>query len=142
MVWTERNGCIFEEENIYYIAHCISSDFVLRSSISRELDKRKKLKDTLNLYPLNHKKPSYVGSALLINRVFNLITEEKYYEKPTYKNLRAAFCNMKLYCIDLSIKRVAICKSGSGFEPLDWKDIRYIITDIFKDMDIEFVMFP
>ena len=66
--------------------------------------------------------------------VYNLITKEKYYMKPTYNTLREALedmkrqlpndCNLAMPCI------------GSGLDKLEWTKVKEIIEDTFRDTDV------
>lgn len=71
----------------------------------------------------------------------NLITKEKYWHKPTYKSLEQSLIKMREIIIDEDIKYIAMPKIGSGLDRLSWGRVREIIKDLFKDIDVEIVVY-
>lgn len=81
-----------------------------------------------------------VGNAILINKVFNLITKSKYYDKPTYDTLRRSLETMKEQIINKDIHYLAMCKIGCGLDKLQWSRVRSIIQDVFTGLDLEILV--
>lgn len=67
----EKKMNLFEVDNKYYLAHCISADYALGAGIAVEFQKKYHLKNLLNQIG-NHKYPS----CIFINPVFNLVTKK------------------------------------------------------------------
>jgi len=74
---------------------------------------------------------------VLIDKVFNLITKEKYWHKPTYSDLHSSLEKMKNICLEKQIKKVAMPKIGCGLDKLNWHHVKKTLNDVFKDVDIE-----
>jgi hypothetical protein len=135
MTLTEEKRNLFDIPDKYYLAHCISSDYALGAGIAIEFQKRFKLRDTLvalgtGQYP----------NTICIGRVFNLVTKDRYWNKPTYETLKFTLEQMKGFCVDDDIKYLAMPKIGCGLDRLQWSRLREIIEDIFSDTDINIMV--
>ena len=135
MILTEKKMNLFEVDKKYYLAHCISSDYELGAGIATEFQKRFHLKQNLKV-----KGAGIYTDCILIDKVFNLVTKNKYWNKPTYKSLEESLILMK-DLIDLkNVNYLAMPKIGCGLDRLQWGMVREIIKDIFKDNDIEILI--
>ena len=143
MKYEERKQDLFEIDDSYYLAHCISADFAMGKGIAVEFAKRG-IKNKLQvLYP-NYVKRYDVfdrnGDCLVVDNVLNLVTKERYFEKPTYKSLENALDVMRIQCRWFEITKIAMPKIGCGLDGLDWNKVSDMIQDVFKDTDIEIVV--
>lgn len=142
----ERNGLhngikqdLFTVPQGYYLAHCISGDYALGAGIAKKFDEVYNMRFKLHKnYPIpDGEKFTNVGKALLVDNVFNLVTKDRCYYKPTYDILRKTLEDMKEQCIAHDIDRIAMPKIGSGLDKLDWNVVRDIINDVFGNSDID-----
>lgn len=144
MTYKEIQGDLFLLENEYYLAHCISADFKLGAGIAVEFDRRYNMAAILHTYFPNYlrefKDGNIGGSCILYGKVFNLITKNRYWEKPTNITMYKALLAMKDLCLKNNIKRLAMPKIGSGLDKLKWEDVSKLIQGVFKDTDIEIVV--
>lgn len=86
MKYVEIKGDLFSAPQGFYLAHCISTDFALGAGIAKKFDEVYNMRFKLHKrFP--NERFGYVGKALLIDNVFNLVTKYKYYHKPTYYSL-------------------------------------------------------
>lgn len=144
MIYKEEKRDLFTVPEEYYLAHCISADFGMGKGIVIEFNKRFDMKRKLQkTYPdyLNqwtHKK--MIGDCIQQDRVFNLITKERYYQKPTYKSLTIALKEMKDLCNEIHVVKIAMPIIGCGLDRLQWDKVSEIIKDIFKDTNIEILV--
>ena len=97
----EIKGDIFIYSGQYY-AHCISRDCALGMGIAVEFNKRCNLKH--KLYQL----VTGEDTCVLCNNVFNLITKDKYWYKPTYKSLKLSLLTMRDIMIENNIQEVRL----------------------------------
>lgn len=144
MKYEVKNQNLFSVPQGYYLAHCISADFALGAGIAKQFDEnynmREKLKcffpnDTGNKYDKRH-----IGNALIIDNVFNLVTKGRFFYKPTYGALRSCLEDMKRYCDDLKIKKIAMPLIGCGLDRLSWDIVEPLIKDVFNDTDIDILV--
>ena len=132
----EKTGSLFTAPKEYYLAHCISGDFALGAGIAKKFDKVYQMRTKLfESYPSQN--DGYLGEALLVDNVFNLVTKSKYYHKPTYDTLYEAVYDMREQCERLNINKIAVPKLGCGLDKLNWEEVKDIIYDVFADTDIE-----
>jgi hypothetical protein len=139
----EKKVNLFEVEDKYYFAHCISADAgtdnrAMGLGIVLEFNKRFHMKSKIQQYAKT--KQISVGDSILIDKVFNLITKSKYYGKPTYDTLTKSLINMKEICVQENIKYLAMPKIGCGLDKLSYSKVKEIIKDIFNDTDIEILV--
>ena len=137
MIFKEEKRDLFRVNKKYYLAHCISSDCVMGAGIAVQFQKKFNLRDKLLRYnedTIEH------PTCIRIGRVFNLITKEKYWHKPTYGSLEVALILMKEIALDNDIKYIAMPKIGSGLDRLQWAKVKEIIKNIFDDTDIEILV--
>ena len=140
MMYHEEKLNQFSIDDSYYIAHCISADFALGAGIAKEIDKRfntraklfYKFPDGFEYY-LDENNTN--GECILIDRVLNLVTKRKYYDKPTYKSMDQALTMMREVCIHNNITKVAMPTIGCGLDRLSWNRVRDIIINKFSAMD-------
>ena len=144
MVFKEEFRDLFSVPQDYYLAHCISADFGMGKGIVVEFNKRFNLKQKLqNKYP-NHLSEWLLNkwsfNCILEGRVFNLITKERYFHKPTYYTLTGALVMMRDICIKNNITKVAMPVIGCGLDRLLWNRVSNIIKEIFEETEIEILV--
>lgn len=79
---------------------------------------------------------------------FNLVTKEKYWQKPTYNSLKAVLINAKLYSLMVSDKgvkkpkpvKLAMPRIGCGLDRLQWDKVKAIIEEVFANTDVEILV--
>lgn len=137
MKYKEQKRDLFSVDSDYYLAHCISADFGMGKGIVVEFNKRFDMKNKLKqLYP-NYLQTWTNGDCLKEGKVFNLITKERYYGKPTLITLKSALIKMKEICLKENITKIAMPKIGCGLDQLNWSDVKRLLFETFEDTDIE-----
>ena len=116
----------------YPFAHCISSDWAMGAGIAKTLEnkyhiKRKTPKEWMGKYP------SVSEIDVGERHIYNLVTKEKYYHKPTLSNLKKTIINLKQLMEIGGIKKVAMPKIGCGLDRLQWGDVKQILEEVFDD---------
>ena len=126
---------LFNLPNEYYLAHCISADYELGAGIAVEFQKRFHLRQYLH----QNGKRTY-PDCILVNKVFNLVTKSKYWNKPTYESLTKSLEMMRDIIIEKKIEKIAIYKLGCTRDRLQWGMVRQIIEDVFKNTDCKILV--
>lgn len=130
---------IFNHKDCYY-AHCISRDYALGAGIAVEFDKRYGMRNRL-LKLAEEKLETLDEKCIEVENVFNLITKEKYWQKPSYKSLEESLLEMKeKLSKNKNIKKLVMPKIGCGLDRLSWDKVEPMVQEIFKDLDIEIVV--
>lgn len=146
----EKVGDLFDYQDNYYLAHCIASDFGMMGGIAKQFVDRMAMRHKLVNWADLHKtklainsfnpipsRPELVGTAVLIENTFNLITKESTWERPTYKNLAESLIDMRSQIQKLNIKKLAMPRIGCGIDGLNWGAVYALIVVTFKQLDIE-----
>lgn len=142
MIINEINQDLFAVPQGYYLAHCISGDYALGAGIARKFNEVYDMKFKLHRdYPIPEgQKFANVGKALLIDNVFNLVTKERCFNKPTYDSLFQTLLDMREQTEQMNIKKLAIPLLGCGLDRLEWEKVRENIVDAFYSTDIEILV--
>jgi hypothetical protein len=138
---------IFNSHTDYYLAQCVSADCAMgitNSGIEIKclaLSMRKRFPDM----------PDYcskllpkVGDVLLYSgdrNVYNLVTKELYYLKPTYSTVRSALENLRKCIVADNVHNLAIPRLGSDMDKLNWVTVKSIISEVFFDIDVDIVVY-
>lgn len=152
MLYREEVRDLFSVPDDYYLVHCISDDYALGAGIAVEFNKRfgmrKKLLSAKKFNPLfvNTK-----GHCIVVDRVLNLVTKKRCWQKPTYETLTRALSDMKRKCLESDnintdvgevgqIKKIAMPLIGCGIDRLQWDKVSEIIKEVFKDTEMEILV--
>lgn len=144
MTYREEVRDLFTVPDDYYLAHCISADFGMGKGIVIEFNKRFDMKRKLQ-----SKYPDYInqftrrrigGDCILEGRVLNLITKERYFEKPTIITMILALQKMKKICLENNITKIAMPTIGAGLDKLAWSDVSKQINYVFGDTDVDILV--
>lgn len=144
MIYKEEVRDLFTVSEDYYLAHCISSDFAMGRGIAVEFVKRFDMKKKLQarfpdfIYEMRY--GARMGECILVDRVLNLVTKERYFQKPTYCSISQALAAMRDICIANNIKKVAMPLIGCGLDRLDFNIVKILITETFQDLNIEILV--
>lgn len=114
--------------------HCISADYSMSGGIAVPMNSTYDLKNNLKKYY------SSAGECIFVNNVFNLITKDKVYERPTYKNFTKSLYECKDICINENIKMLVMPKIGCGIDGLDWSKVSMIIKIVFEDTHVDILV--
>ena len=139
MIIREEKRDLFTVPQGYYLAHCISGDYALGAGIAKQFVEVYNMRFKLHKnFPIpDGEKFANVGSALLIDNVFNLVTKARCFHKPTYDSLYETLIDMREQCEELDITKLAIPYIGCGLDKLQWDKVSDVIEDVFEDTDIE-----
>lgn len=146
MDYREINGDLFSDFQKYdwsaecCYAQCISADFACGKGIALKFNEffdvknnlQKAYPDFVNLYH-QHK---YNGTCIFHNRVFNLITKERYFEKPTYDSIENAIKQMRCLAEQLEVRKIKMPRIGCGLDRLSWDRVSEIIKSAFDNSEM------
>lgn len=124
----------------WVIAHCISADFALGAGVAKQIDDAFGMRDMLNhKWDFMDFKEDGPYCAPCAN-VYNLVTKEKYWHKPTLDTLHEALIDMRRTAEEDMVKKIAMPRIGCGLDRLDWQDVEPLIREVFADTDIEIMV--
>lgn len=73
-------------------------------------------------------------------RLFNLVTKERCFHKPTYDTLYDTLVDMREQCEDFDITKLAMPLIGCGLDKLEWDKVKDVIEDVFENTNIEILI--
>lgn len=139
MQYKEIKQDLFQMGTDYALAQCVSMDCAMGAGIAKEFRRRFPMmpRTILEMNPqIGDAKAYGLGSHI----VFNLITKEKYWHKPTKKSFEMSIQSLKQELLNKHITKLAIPQLGAGLDRLDWNNNREVIQRIFADTDVEIVV--
>jgi hypothetical protein len=131
---TERKMNLFDVSDDYCLAHCISADCKLGAGIAVTFERKFHLRSQLNLAP------RVFPSVVRTGKVFNLITKRYYYDKPTYSSMTTVLECLRSFIKEEHISKLAMPRIGCGLDRLQWKIVKTLIEEAFKDIDVEILV--
>lgn len=139
MTINEEKGNLFDLSEEYALAHCISEDCALGAGIAVEFQRRFKIRDILKEYIRNEPKryPRTIWTNTMGRLVFNMITKEKYWHKPTRENFELTLEELIDLCKQLNVHKLGMPRIGCGLDRLQWSWVKNKIEENFADMDID-----
>lgn len=143
MIFKEENCDLFTVSKDYYLCHCVSSDFALGAGIAKEFAKRGVKDGLIKKYGMFRFFSEVSACCLDTNETdwkgeYNLVTKDKYWNKPCYFSIRNALIDMKKYCT--AGDKIAMPRIGCGLDKLNWNKVKEIIQEVFVDTDVEILV--
>ena len=130
-----NDDTIFENQTA--IAHCISADANMSKGFAETI------RNHINgLQEYCYKSKAFVGSVIPFwdndaNRfIYNLVTKNKFFEKPTLDNLRISLENLRGHALLNNVQIITMPKIGCGLDKLSWNEVLKILKDTFTDSGI------
>ena len=144
MTYREEAGDLFAVPEDYCLAHCISADFAMGKGIvlefNRRFDMKRLLRQRYPTYLADYRQNATGGDCLREGRVLNLITKERYFQKPTLATMEAALRRMRELCLEEGIAKVAMPTIGAGLDRLAWGGGSALVQGGFGDTGIEILV--
>lgn len=144
MTYKMIEGDLFTAPKENYFAHCISADFALGAGIAVQFQNRYGLREKLRAMMPERDLQSFqsrVGSCVLLDNVFNLITKPLCWDKPTYEDLQKSLIAMREMCVRYRINYVAMPQIGCGLDRLEWPKIEKLIREIFAPTNVNITIY-
>ena len=137
MTYREVQGDLFDFYGKAFLVHCVSADFALGKGIAKQFDQncqmKKRLRQEYPDYLARYRASGMKGDALWIDSVVNLVTKERYYQKPTYQSLQEALEKLADRCRADGVADLAMPLIACGLDGLEWDKVSAMIQDVFRD---------
>lgn len=118
----------------YHIAHCIPADITFYGDTAKRINEFYNMGEALARDFMDFSGEYKVGTAILINNVFNLIATERKHKRPVMDDLYECVYDMATYCASIGIKYLAMPRIGCGHNKLEWNDVREMIVSTFLEV--------
>ena len=152
--YEERQCDLFKEygdRDDVYFAHCISADCAMGAGIALQFVDWFQKKYDLNLRLFCSGRDTNKGTCIDTGRLFNLVTKEHYWDKPTYSSLeRSLKCMAKSYMkdyitysmdgVEAKLTTIVMPCIGCGLDQLNWTKVRDIIFKVFRYIPVNIIV--
>ncbi len=137
MIYREIKADLFSMPEEYALCHCVSSDFALGAGIAKRFAAMGVKRELVRQYPREWHGKGYCLITTVSGRVVaNLVTKQRYFNKPTLETLEQALADFR----EKAPPKIAMPKIGCGLDKLLWEDVSPVIRRIFADTDAEIMV--
>ena len=124
------------------IGHCISADAQMSKGFAQFLSERvPRLRRTCRRANLLKDQVFPYWDSSSRRYIFNLVTKEKYSDKPDLETLATTLQSMQSHATMHGVSTVAIPKIGFGLEQMNWKDVVKLLRDIFAYSEVQIIVY-
>ena len=136
--YNEKIGNVFDYEDDYAIAHCISADFGLSTGLAGVMESRYGIRAYLKRVYGDKLPFNGYGYCLPSNNgnVFNLVVQAKEYGPFTYEAAEDALRAMFIIAFNAGKRKIVMPRIGAGLAGLDWHKMRELIFDVYEEIEI------
>ena len=117
------------------IAHCVSRDLYMGAGVAKQI--REKFG---RIEELKEQEIGVGGVAVLSigpgRFIYNLVTKEKFSDKPSLWSIRESIKEMRTHSIENNIDIISMPRIASGLDKMDWNEVLKILNKLFKSSDI------
>ena len=83
---------------------------------------------------------TFHGASLPLSG-FNLVTKERFCDKPYLSTLSKALETMKIHSSTNGVSTIAIRKLGCGLDQMNWQEVLKLLCHIFASADVQIVVY-
>ena len=131
-------GSVFEAPEGVALAHCVSADLAMSAGIAVQFVKR--WPDIRSGSSRSEPGSLHVHSSTR-GYIFNLITKERFDDKPSLEDFRKSIVALKSKMQALNIKTLAVPELGSGRERLNLSEVIHVLQSILVEAGIGIIMY-
>ena len=135
----ERTGDLFSAPSSMSLAHCISQDCAMKKGIAVQFRQKFGRVDEII------EQRARVGEVAVLRHrdryIYNLVTKEKFYGKPTMTTLRNSLKEMRRHMRRKGVEGVAMPRIGCGLDLLEWRRVKRLLEEVFEDSDVKIVVY-
>ena len=132
-------GDLFSAPPSTSLAHCISRDCKLGKGVA------KLFRDKFGRVAELEEQHVPVGGVAVLREgdrfIYNLVTKEKYYHKPTIRTLKASLEELRRKVEESGVERLAMPRIGCGLDKLRWEDVRKLLVEVFTGSSTTLLVF-
>ena len=136
MTFTEVKQDLFAVDASYYLAHCVAGDLAMGKGVAVPMNEKYDLRRQI----WDSSASTQFPTCILTGRVFNLVTKQRSWMKPTMGDFLITVGMMKEQAVALGVKKIAMPRIGCGLDRLAWSEVSDSIKKIFLDTDIEILV--
>ena len=73
--------------------------------------------------------------------IYNLVTKERFFGKPTMDSLCNSLENMRSHMEENGVKEIAMPRIGCGLDKLDWGKVKILLEKVFRGSGIKVIVY-
>ena len=124
------------------IGHCISADAQMSKGFAQFLSERvPRLRRNCRRANLLRDQVFHFWDSSSRRYIYNLVTKEKYSDKPDLSTLATTLQNMQAHATMHGVSTIPIPKIGCGLDQMNWQDVVELLRNIFAYSDIQIVVY-
>ena len=131
-------GSVFEAPEGVALAHCVSADLAMSAGIAVQFVKR--WPNIRSGYSRSEPGSLHVFSSTR-GHIFNLITKERFDDKPSLEDFKKSIVALKSKMQALNIKTLAVPELGSGRDRLNLSKVIQVLQSILVEAGIGVIMY-
>ncbi len=131
-MYRERTGDLFSSKDTAY-GHCISRNARMSAGIAKII--KKKFKKVAEIKPFSAR----VGEVIVVKDtkiVFNLITKNMHYQKPTLQTLYYTLKQMEKKALEMNILYISCPMLACGLDLLKKSEVKGVLRSIFENSPV------
>ena len=133
---TEIQGDLFACPAHFSLGHCVSGDFHMKKGIATEFfAKFNSTYQDLQCVDFG------IGDIAVFKDgqrfIYNLITKNLYYHKPTYHQLDCSLHRMRDHMLDNNVTHLALPRLACGLDKLEYPIVKAMIVQCFQHIPCE-----
>ena len=132
------DGSVFDAPKSVALAHCVSADLAMSSGIAVQFAKR--WPDIRSGFA-GSKPGSLHVHVSARGPIFNLITKERFDDKPSWEDFRNSVIALGNNMIELEMRTVAVPELGSGRDKLDLNKVIKTLREVLVEAGIGVIMY-
>jgi hypothetical protein len=129
--YEEITGDLFSDRSSDAIAHCVSECLTMNRGIALQFCNKFNNIDNLILQKKRVREIAVIKPEK--QWLLYLITKNYYYEKASYGNIFATLQNLRSFCLEQQIKKLALPKICVGQDEKEWPVISNMLRFIFRN---------
>jgi len=133
--YEEITGDLFSDRSSDAIAHCVSECLTMNRGIALQFRNKFNNIDNLSLQKKRVREIAVIKPEK--QWLLYLITKNHYYEKASYSNIFATLQNLRTFCLEQQIKKLALPKICAGQDGKEWPIISNMLRFIFRNTCIK-----
>lgn len=127
-------GDLFTAPSSTSLVHCVSACFTMGRGIAVAFRNR------FGRVPELRSQGKGVGDVAVLTDgqryIYYLVTKQRYYHKPTLRNLERSLKALKCHCDAVGVTKLAMPLIGCGLDRLQWADVEALLARILTGMDV------
>lgn len=142
MKYEERLKDLFSVNKKYALGHCVAQDGGMGAGIATLFVRKfgTELRTIVKEADTNVSDVVYFYSEKKQRAIYNIITKEESWGKPTRKTFDDAIVVLRDKMLQHGDKYLAIPLIGAGLDKLSWEENKATIQRVFADTDIEILV--